>query len=430
MGKNSKMKLRCNGKVLMQCVAIAWSCLLLALVFAGEVHAANKYTITATAGSGGSISPSGAVLVNNGANKTFTITPNTGYHIADVVIDGTNHLGAQSSYTFINVTANHTIAATFTINTYTITATAGSGGSISPSGAVVVSYGGSQAFTITPNAGYHVADVTVDSVSQGAIPSYPFTNVTANHTIAATFAINTYTITATAGSGGSISPSGTLVVNSGSNQTFTITPNTGYHVADVTVDSVSQGAITSYAFTNVTANHTIAATFAINTPSLSSEYFYDDLGRLARVVQGTTGVIYNYDELGNLISTTSATTSGGSPVLTAINPNVLFVGSRMLVTITGQNLLTTETVTANGGHIYITDVVVTDTRITAEMTPDGRHRNDQGYHAERRHRDDQRHAILVNAFFQSQPTGPDARDERGSHCDNLSADQQSSDNKH
>lgn len=81
----------------------------------------------------------------------------------------------------------------------------------------------------------------------------------ADKTCTATFtlAINTYTITASAGTNGSITPSGAVSVNSGSSQTFTITPNTGYHVADVLVDGVSQGAITTYTFNNVTANHTI-----------------------------------------------------------------------------------------------------------------------------------------------------------------------------
>jgi hypothetical protein len=108
-----------------------------------------------------------------------------------------------------------------------------------------------------------VADVLVDSVSVGAVTSYPFTNVTANHTIAASFAINIYTITASAGSNGSITPSGAVVVNSGANQTFTITPATNYHVAGVLVDGASVGAVTSYPFTNVTANHTISASFAV-----------------------------------------------------------------------------------------------------------------------------------------------------------------------
>ena len=58
----------------------------------------------------------------------------------------------------------------------------------------------------------------------GAVTSYTFTNVTADHTIAASFAIDTYTITASAGANGSISPSGAMTVNYGANQTFTITP--------------------------------------------------------------------------------------------------------------------------------------------------------------------------------------------------------------
>jgi hypothetical protein len=72
----------------------------------------------------------------------------------------------------------------------------------------------------------------------------------------------TYTITASAGPGGSISPSGTVVVNKGASQTFTITPNSGYAISAVTVDGSNKGAITTYPFTNVTANHTISATFS------------------------------------------------------------------------------------------------------------------------------------------------------------------------
>jgi chitinase len=71
----------------------------------------------------------------------------------------------------------------------------------------------------------------------------------------------TYTITANAGTGGSISPAGTVVVNSGASQSFTITPSSGYSVASVTVDGSSKGAITSYTFSNVTADHTISASF-------------------------------------------------------------------------------------------------------------------------------------------------------------------------
>jgi hypothetical protein len=226
------------------------------------------YTITATAGTGGSILPPGNISVMQGNSQTFVITPDAGYHVADVLVDGSS-AGAVSSYTFTNVRADHSIRASFAINiiTYSITASAGAGGNISPAGNVGVSQGSSQTFIITPNAGYHVADVLVDGTSAGAVSSYTFTNVRADHSIRASFAINiiTYSITASAGAGGNISPAGNVGVSQGSSQTFIITPNAGYHVADVLVDGTSAGAVSSYTFTNVTVSHSIRASFAINT---------------------------------------------------------------------------------------------------------------------------------------------------------------------
>jgi osmotically-inducible protein OsmY len=227
------------------------------------------YTISAPAGTGGTISPNGSVRVNHGSNQSFTITAGTGYHISDITVDGVSQ-GAISSYTFSNVTAGHTILASFSANTYTITASAGTGGTISPSGSVSVSHGASKTFTISANAGYQIASVTVDGASQGTISSYTFSNVTANHTMAATFSVKTYTISAPAGTGGTISPNGSVRVNHGSNQSFTITAGTGYHISDITVDGVSQGAISSYTFSNVTAGHTISAAFSA-APHLPSK---------------------------------------------------------------------------------------------------------------------------------------------------------------
>ena len=101
----------------------------------------------------------------------------------------------------------------------------------------------------------------MDGVSVGAVASYTFATITANHTIAATFAVITYSVTATAGAGGSITPSGTATVNSGASQSYTITPASGYTIADVKVDGVSVSAVASYTFATITANHTIAASF-------------------------------------------------------------------------------------------------------------------------------------------------------------------------
>ncbi len=145
-----------------------------------------------------------------------------------------------------------------------ITAVAGMNGSIIPSGAVTVGAGSSQVFTITPNDGYRVKSVVVDGVDQGTIASYIFQNVTGNHNISASFAAITYTITANAGSNGTILPQGTLTASPGGNAVFTVTPNNGYRVQSVLVDRVDQGAIAIYYFTNINADHTISATFAPN----------------------------------------------------------------------------------------------------------------------------------------------------------------------
>ncbi len=230
----------------------------------GAVAQVFAHTITASAGANGSIAPDGAVTVEDGADQSFTITPEVNYHVADVLVDGLS-VGAVTSHTFTNVTADHTISATFAIDTYTITASAGAHGSIAPSGTVPVASGAAQTFTITSDANYHVADVLVDGISVGAVTSYAFTNVTADHTISATFAINTRTITASAGPNGSITPNGAVAVAYGGFQTFAITPDANYHIADVKADGVSVGAVSSYTFTNVTTDHTISATFAINT---------------------------------------------------------------------------------------------------------------------------------------------------------------------
>ena len=78
-------------------------------------------------------------------------------------------------------------------------------------------------------------------------------------------------ITASAGPNGTITPSGTLSVPYGSNASFTIAPNTGYRIQDVLVDGVSVGTHYSYTFTNVTTDHTISATFAVEVaPAFSS----------------------------------------------------------------------------------------------------------------------------------------------------------------
>lgn len=224
--------------------------------------AINTYSVTATAGANGTISPPGTTTVNFSTNQGYTITPAIGYHVADVLVDGVS-IGAVTGYTFSNVTANHSISASFVINSYSIAAATGVNGTVAPVGTTTLNYGSGQTYTITPATGYHVVDVLVDGVSMGSVSSYTFSNVAAGHSISANFAINTYAITATAGANGTVSPAGATMVNHGAGQAYTITPVSGYHIVDVKVDGTSVGAVSSYTFSNVTAGHTIAAAFAL-----------------------------------------------------------------------------------------------------------------------------------------------------------------------
>ena len=229
----------------------------------------DSFTISASINGNGSISPAGTVTVAEGADQTFTITPGTDSYLTDVWVDGVS-IGAHSTYTLSQVSQNHSISADFAYYTYTISASADMGGSISPIGSTIVNHGNSQGYTITPDAGYQIADIQVDGISVGPLPSYTFEQVIENHTIHTTFIADTVTITASAGANGSISPTGSVSMPIGSSQGYIITPDAGYQVANVQVDGFSVGPVSSYTFDQVTEDHTIDATFVADTVTITS----------------------------------------------------------------------------------------------------------------------------------------------------------------
>jgi PKD repeat protein len=150
---------------------------------------------------------------------------------------------------------------------YIITASSGPGGYVSPSGSVSVTAGGSQSFAIVPEPCYSIADVKINGGSIGPVSTYTFTNVNSNQAISATFTLNALAITASAGTGGTITPSGMVPASCHGSQTFSISNNTGYWIQNVVVDGSSVGAVPSYTFTNIIVNHTISATFTNVAPT-------------------------------------------------------------------------------------------------------------------------------------------------------------------
>lgn len=217
-----------------------------------------QHTITASAGEGGEISPAGTGTFLPRMTALYTITPKPGHFIQDVKVDGVT-VGSVRSYTFDPLAANHTLTATFakTAPKYTIAASASGGGTLTPGGAVPVAQGESQAFAIAPDGGNQVT-VSVDGVALGQRSGIVFSDVRTNHTLAVAFA---GTIKATAGYGGTITPDGVVPVTHGSNKTFAVAPLAGYAIAGLKVDGVNVGALGTHTFSNVTASHTLAATF-------------------------------------------------------------------------------------------------------------------------------------------------------------------------
>lgn len=219
-------------------------------------NATAEYTIEVTQSTGGVIN-SGTSTVAHSTNKTFTIIPDSGYSIEYLIIDGEEINGA-TSYTFSNVKSNHTISAEYTSITYSITYDLDDGTATNPTEYTVES--GNIALDNPVKAGYVFVGWTG---SNGNIPETDLiisAGTTGDKNYIANWASG-YMIIVIPRINGTINP-GTKSGSFGDEVTFTIIPDTGYHIKDVIIDEVGQGAIGSYTFTNITQiSHTLTALF-------------------------------------------------------------------------------------------------------------------------------------------------------------------------
>jgi hypothetical protein len=233
--------------------------------------AIDTYTVTPSAGSHGSINPSAQQTANYNDVLSFTVTPDTGYQIDKVT--GCGGSLNNTTYTTGQITADCTVAASFTPNTYTISAVAGEGGTISPS-TVKVIQGNTSQFTVTHITGYHITSVTV---CNGSLSEYKYTTgqITGDCAVTVSFAINTYTVTPSAGDHGTISPLTPQTVNYNDTVSFIINSEAGYHIASVSGcggtpfnSSINKKATSlsenTYTTGKITGDCTVNVTFAID----------------------------------------------------------------------------------------------------------------------------------------------------------------------
>jgi hypothetical protein len=316
-----------------------------------------SHSIFCSAGTGGTISPPGTILVNQGGSQTYTITPNSGFKISEVLVDNVS-VGVPSSYTFNKVTTVHTIAATFSSITSSIALykptfyqsyqsgcesfRANDADGTNNSYWAASPY--SQWWIVDLGSNYDLSSVLIRNYVDGtryyqyniqaSTDNVTYTKIAeknnTNKAVDAGDAYNvnatarylkvimtynsanggvhitdfraygtlsgpsgTYTITSSADIGCSISPPGVITLNQGTSKTFTITANDGYQISDVLVDNISVGAVSTYTFSDVTSSHTIYAKTFSAATPTYEIDYYNELTN--KVIPSTDEYSYNSD---------------------------------------------------------------------------------------------------------------------------------------
>ena len=254
--------------------------------------AIDTHTVTFIEGANGSITGTLVQVVAHGGNCTaVTAVPYANYHFTGWT---GSYVGMTNPLTITNVTADMTITANFAIDTHTVTFIEGANGSITGTLVQVVAHGGNcTAVTAVPYANYHFTGWTGSYV--GMTNPLTITNVTADMTITANFAIDTHTVTFIEGANGSITGTLVQVVAHGGNCTaVTAVPYANYHFTGWTGSYV--GMTNPLTITNVTADMTITANFAIDTFTLN--YAAGTGGSLT----GETSQVVDYNTSGTAVT--------------------------------------------------------------------------------------------------------------------------------
>ena len=228
-----------------------------------------SHEVTATVtGENGTVAPTGAVQVENGAATSFTLAPATGFQ-PDSTVGGTCPAGsfAGTTYTTGAITENCTVSFSFIPLTFTISTAVSGNGTITCTPGASVQANTDVSCVVTPAQGNQVTGVTVDSAAATVTDPTSFTHsfgpVTADHAISATFAPAELTVSFAAGSNGSITGNAAQsVVYDGSTTEVTAVPASGYHFVNWTSDAGFTSTANPLTIANVTANQAITANFA------------------------------------------------------------------------------------------------------------------------------------------------------------------------
>ena len=306
------------------------------------------YTLSIKATGNGSASYNGNTIknqtstftVNEGTSATVSFSPDNGYRIKSVKLNDTDIASSVSdnSYTISSISANTTLEVEFEADppaTYTLSIKATGNGSASYNGQTIknsttsftVNEGTSAMVSFSPDSGYRIKSVKVnntDVTSSISDNSYTISSISANTTLEVEFEAipaTTYTLTIKATGNGSASYNGTSVrksttnfsVNSGSNATVSFSPDSGYRIKSVKVNSsdvTSSVSSNSYTISSISANTTLEVEFESIPPTTYT---------LSIKATGNGSASYNGTTIKN--STTSFTANEGTSATVSFNPD-------------------------------------------------------------------------------------------------------------
>jgi hypothetical protein len=256
---------------------------------------------------GGTTVPAADFTVMPNSSTSLTFNANTGYHVFDVLTNGgsvgaalVNRFAGQATYNYTAIATDTTVMVQFKTNpvfhvvSTNLTLGVPGGGTVAPTtnaDFAVLPYTGTN-FTIDANAGYHVYDVLTNGGSVGAAAlfgqytahaTYTNSSITADTTVTVQFRTN-FVVTSLAGTGGSITPSGTMVVYPGTNLVFAITSSPAYVVATLTTNTTQyaispEQKVISCTLSNIQTNISMAVTFSYTSNrTVGAAGDYADIG--------------------------------------------------------------------------------------------------------------------------------------------------------
>lgn len=224
-----------------------------------------RYTVTVEPTENGTVTPDEEFILNRFEQKTFVFTPDAGYRVKDVLINGVS-VGAVSSYTFTNVRADQTLLVEFERITHTVHVICGENGTADRTGALQVIRGENLVLRIIANEKFHIDTIKINGEIVASANPLTIENITQDLTVEITFKPALFHIQTQSAENGSITPS--FSVTQGENARVDFHPKFFYKVKNVTIDGVSIGSPDHYVFTNVTGDHTVWAEYEISVAAI------------------------------------------------------------------------------------------------------------------------------------------------------------------